>query len=509
MSLKIFNLYHKPAHILKSDTLIPIQAGRAISPFKLNMQWDDTDDNISHKNASYAELTGMYWVWKNIKEDYIGFCHYRRYFNYANLDPNITLDVLDSVSSKITENIESVVEKFDIVVPSPMKFDYSIQQQYEINHRKSDWLTMMEIIKSRYPSYANRLDYVIQNQNYMYPYNMFIAKYDVFDTYMKFLFDLLLEFESKIVIPEDNYQRRVFAFMAERMLTIFLDMCNQTTRKLKVACLKTLFINEKTPSNTKLAYQNNKIEVIQNKKRSTSIILLNWNSLDLLKNCLSLIEKNTELPYTIIIVDNGSTDGSYEFLAQSKYKTVLLEKNYGFSKGMNFGIRESDPNDNIVLMNVDAEPQPNWLDELYKTYDSFDNVGLIGPLGNNVPSKYQALDSVKQDSQVFILIFYCVFISRKCINTIGVLDERYGLGGYEDNDYSYRSILAGMNNFISAKSTVLHEPHQVTKLNGLDENMYTQNKDVFHEKFHSILTKIALNQNIFTGSFAKNTGLVI
>ena len=258
-----------------------------------------------------------------------------------------------------------------------------------------------------------------------------------------------------------------------------------------------------------LTFKNNRFELIQPKTQSTTIVLLNWNSLDLLKNCLDLIEKNTSLPYSIIIVDNGSVDDSVEYLSKSKYQTVLLDENTGFSKGMNTGISKSNKIDNIILMNVDAEPQLGWLEEMYNTYNKFHNVGLIGPLGNNIPSQYQSLEFVKQDAQVMILMFYCVFISRELINKIGFLDERYGLGGYEDNDFSYRSILAGFKNYISAKSIVLHEPHQVTKLNGLPDDLFKQNESVFHEKFHSILTNIALNQNLFVGDFAYKTGLKI
>lgn len=256
-----------------------------------------------------------------------------------------------------------------------------------------------------------------------------------------------------------------------------------------------------------LIFNNNKFELISQKSFSTTIILLNWNSLEFLKNCLRLIEKNTSLPYSIIIVDNGSTDDSIEYLSTLKHQTILLKENTGFPKGMNTGILHANKNDNIVLLNVDAEPQHGWLEEIYNTYKKFNKIGLIGPLGNNLPSQYQAINSVSQDTQVFILMFYCVFISRELINKIGLLDERYGLGGYDDNDFSYRSVLAGFNNFISAKSRVLHEPHQVTKLNGLSADLYKNNENIFHEKFHAILTNISLQQDLFVGGFAKKTGL--
>ena len=71
--------------IYKSDEqYFPIHVGKEISDKIINIQGDNTGDNISEKNKSFCELTGMYWAWKNLpKSDYIGLCHYRRYFDFT------------------------------------------------------------------------------------------------------------------------------------------------------------------------------------------------------------------------------------------------------------------------------------------------------------------------------------------------------------------------------------------------------------------------------------------
>lgn len=71
--------------IYKSDEqYFPIHVGKEISDKIINIQGDNTGDNISDKNKSFCELTGMYWAWKNLpKSDYIGLCHYRRYFDFT------------------------------------------------------------------------------------------------------------------------------------------------------------------------------------------------------------------------------------------------------------------------------------------------------------------------------------------------------------------------------------------------------------------------------------------
>ena len=80
MGIKIFAFYYKNTPVLiHDDTYYPVMAGNLFVESK-NIQGDDTGDNISDKNRYYSELTGIYWAWKNRKEDIVGCCHYRRYF---------------------------------------------------------------------------------------------------------------------------------------------------------------------------------------------------------------------------------------------------------------------------------------------------------------------------------------------------------------------------------------------------------------------------------------------
>ena len=79
--IKIFVFYYKNGPVLKlSPVYQPIMAGKSILREKAEFQGDDTGENISHKNKYYSELTGIYWVWKNTRQNISGACHYRRYF---------------------------------------------------------------------------------------------------------------------------------------------------------------------------------------------------------------------------------------------------------------------------------------------------------------------------------------------------------------------------------------------------------------------------------------------
>ncbi|WP_278990374.1 DUF4422 domain-containing protein [Segatella bryantii] len=78
--IKILVAHHKESFVVKNPLLLPIQVNREKSPVKLNMQGDDTGDNISSKNSIYCEMTAIYWAWKNVDADYYGLFHYRRFF---------------------------------------------------------------------------------------------------------------------------------------------------------------------------------------------------------------------------------------------------------------------------------------------------------------------------------------------------------------------------------------------------------------------------------------------
>lgn len=251
-------------------------------------------------------------------------------------------------------------------------------------------------------------------------------------------------------------------------------------------------------------------------KMNCNLIILNWNSCELLKRCLHLVGKNTEPVYKpfikLIIVDNGSKDHSYDFLRTLPYKVIYNEKNLGFAGGVNSGLRKvTDPEADICLLNVDAEVQPGWLPALYETMAQKSNIGLVGPLGNNVPSNFQREGSVQCDTIVPNLHFFCVLIRREVVNKIGFFDTQYGLGNYDDNDYGTRARLAGYTHCISVKSLVRHEPHQVFNINNIDHNQLEMiNREKFLNKFFGIMLRYSEKYDFFADPLlAKFQGLII
>ena len=82
MDIKILVAAHKKYWMPDDSVFLPIQVGAALH-LALGYVPDNTGDNISAKNPNYCELTALYWAWKNLDCEYIGLCHYRRYFGHT------------------------------------------------------------------------------------------------------------------------------------------------------------------------------------------------------------------------------------------------------------------------------------------------------------------------------------------------------------------------------------------------------------------------------------------
>lgn len=212
----------------------------------------------------------------------------------------------------------------------------------------------------------------------------------------------------------------------------------------------------------------------------TSIIILTLNKLEYTMACIQSIREYTKnLEYEIIVIDNGSNDGTREWLLiQNDIKVVLNEKNFGFPKGCNQGI-EIASGENILLLNNDVIVTENWLSNLLSRLYSADNIGAVGPVTNNayyfqsIPTAYTSLQEMhsfakenyieNRDSyeQRLKLIGFCMLIKKKIIDQIGLLDERFTPGHYEDDDLSYRIMLAGYK-LILCKDVFIHHYGHVT-----------------------------------------------
>ncbi|NCD09007.1 MAG: DUF4422 domain-containing protein [Negativicutes bacterium] len=219
MDIKVIIAAHKPYWMPIDDCYLPLHVGKE-GKNGIGFIGDNTGDHISAKNANYCELTGIYWAWKNLKTDYIGVCHYRRYFTNGN---PLNIEKKRAVILKRAE-FEKILQKTNIIVPD--KRHYYIEttrKQYEHAHNPADLAVTESIIKERYAEYLPSFKKVM-DRTWGHRFNMFVMRKDYFDEYCTWLFDILFELEKRIDISSyDNYNARVFGFISERLLDVWLE----------------------------------------------------------------------------------------------------------------------------------------------------------------------------------------------------------------------------------------------------------------------------------------------
>ena len=235
---------HKKDYFYDGDGYIPIHVGKANSQIDLGILGDDTGDNISVKNPNFCELTAHYWLWKNgIKTKYVGLCHYRRYFSfYRN---SIVRGGFLVSQQEIKDNppklpdLDNLLKNHDIILPKPYFAPYSLETTYCMAHVKNDIDILREVVEKKYPDYIPSYDKVMRWSNRLCPYNMFITSWEYFEEYSKWLFDILFEVERRIKLSAYPDQARVFGYMSERLLNVFVK-----NKKLRVKELPILMVTD-------------------------------------------------------------------------------------------------------------------------------------------------------------------------------------------------------------------------------------------------------------------------
>ncbi len=207
----MYVMTHKKIGELPEKMYRPLHVGRE-GKEDFGYQGDDTGEQISCKNPRYCELTGMYWLWKNVSCDVIGICHYRRFF------------LRDGRLLK-QEEIEKLLKTYLIIIPnSRCVEESSVYEHYEKRHNARDLDICREVIAEKYPSYISAYDYAMDTI-LISTGNMWITRKDIYDRYCQWLFDILFEVEQRLDFTGyDEYQQRVMGFLSERLFRVWLFM---------------------------------------------------------------------------------------------------------------------------------------------------------------------------------------------------------------------------------------------------------------------------------------------
>lgn len=243
--------------------------------------------------------------------------------------------------------------------------------------------------------------------------------------------------------------------------------------------------------------------------RLTSIVVLCYNALACTERCVSSLLASTTGPYELILVDNGSTDRTLEYLRDvaeehEHCRLIANSENLGYAAGNNLGLAATR-GEYVVLVNNDVVVTRGWLDRLLDAADRDDKVGIVGPMTNNIsgPQKLaqvdydtRSLDGLEEfaaavtasragvSQPYWRAVGFCILIKRAVIDRIGGLDERFGRGNFEDDDFCLRALLAGFETRLVADCFVHHYGTQSFLAAGLDyETCLRENWEIFKAKW--------------------------
>jgi GT2 family glycosyltransferase/tetratricopeptide (TPR) repeat protein/SAM-dependent methyltransferase len=245
----------------------------------------------------------------------------------------------------------------------------------------------------------------------------------------------------------------------------------------------------------------------------TSIVILTHNQLPLTRRCVESIRLRTDEPYELVFVDNGSSDGTADYLrmlaALDERVTVILNPdNRGFPSGSNQGIKAAR-GEQVVLLNNDTVTTTGWLRRMLNVLHTESTVGLVGPCSNRVSSEQQVPVTYEKDlvgldgfawewgrshdrviEETERLIGFCLLIKKAVIDRVGMLDEGFGIGNFEDDDFGLRARQAGFKTVIARDAFIHHVGGATFAASGVDYAALLQkNAERFQSKWGNVEAK--------------------
>lgn len=273
MKITIGIAYHKNAEFYRSDMFIPIQVGSAVNCIDLKIQKDSDGENISILNPYCSEMSATYWLWKNVKADYKGLFHYRRFLTFQKSSAvekikKYTLYYLSKAASvlirdsryemptfsefhieeacvsgaleKFSENIQRDIDTFgiDCYAMRPLKNSTrTIKTHMILSIGTWHTNTALKIIEECYPSFYPYVERLLQGGK-ICAYNMLIAKDLIFDKYCNLMFDILHKYHSVMnqgLAPNqiNNAMLRDSGYVAEIITGAYIEMLKDKGYKVK------------------------------------------------------------------------------------------------------------------------------------------------------------------------------------------------------------------------------------------------------------------------------------
>lgn len=231
--IRIIVATHKKYDMPSDKMYLPVQVG-AEGKESLGYKTDNKGENISLKNPNFCELTGLYWAWKNLKEDYIGLAHYRRHFASKKVNKK------DLTNSVLTfKEADKLLDETDIIVPNLRKYYIENLYSHYANTLYVEPLDITgQIIEEKYPEYKSEFDR-LKKRTSAHMFNMMIMKKDKLNEYCTWLFDILFELEKRVDNSQyDAFHARFYGRVSELLLDVWLNTKGYNYKEVKVISME-------------------------------------------------------------------------------------------------------------------------------------------------------------------------------------------------------------------------------------------------------------------------------
>ncbi len=216
MKIEVFVAAHKPYPMPSDPMYVPLHVGAA-GKASIGFRRDDEGDSISEKNASYSELTGLYWAWKHSDADFVGLVHYRRHFGKrCRRDP---------LSGVLTEKeAAALLSRCPILVPKKRNYVIETLYGHYIHTLRPEPLVLTgQILQEKFPRYYPEFCR-LQKRRSAHMFNMMILSREKLDRYCSFLFAVLAELEGRVSPEEyaDPFHARFPGRVSELLFDVYL-----------------------------------------------------------------------------------------------------------------------------------------------------------------------------------------------------------------------------------------------------------------------------------------------
>lgn len=385
--IKIFvsNRIDLESKAIPNDLYIPIRCGAVFDKRdNVTMLGDDTGDNISEKRVSFCELTVLYWFWKNVKADYVGLCHYRRFLSFSSKklkEVGLKLGSLDDMSdanlAKIglldKDHIKETIEQYDFIT-APF---YHFKKENFLHSREKnvldgwiknvpnyvtqdDFNLMFDSIKRNFPNiYPNAIK--IAKGNYFLGFNCFIGKKSISDEMCQFIFGVLFDIEDELK-KHGKYRsitnQRVPGYLAEWLYTIYVYHLKQSHKYKMLETQLVGFDDTTVDSELQPVYQESSVIPVV-------FTADDFNLPNIGVTIQSLLESiDDSRPYDIIILmsKNGEDPETSYVINEEKQNIVDLGK-----KHTNVSIRFFNPKSQIDKFACRTEGEKSVKTDYYLT----------------------------------------------------------------------------------------------------------------------------------------------